>query len=342
LGCWFGVAVRLHPTMIVLAVIAALWSSSTAVLAAAGSMTWITLMTLGLLMASVLAHQLAHFVVARRFGAPVSRIVLSPVGDISDSFEFSIPSRTLFWAVAGPMVNLLICVICFLVLLLLEPTTRWGVLFHPLYPAWEPTSGLTITQVVKIALWINWGLLLINCVPALPFDAGHALRGLLAMIPPANGTSRAADVMFGVGMVSAIVLLIAAALEGRAQSDVLFPTWWGMILLAVVILIDTVREVRRRDAQAATAAVDHHSNDSVSASESHALVHAVGDQATIQSGVDWDVVSERSRGDQQEEDRLLDEVLRRVHACGMASLTDADRALLERVSKRYRQRLHRP
>jgi hypothetical protein len=50
--------------------------------------------------------------------------------------------------------------------------------------------------------------------------------------------------------------------------------------------------------------------------------------------------NERQRALEAEEERRVDEILARLHEHGPESLSPADRALLERVSARYRSRLH--
>lgn len=341
---WRGVSLCIHPTMILLAVIAMLWSGSASVRLAANGMTLITLATLLLLLLSVFMHQLGHFIAARRLGVRLKRIVLSPVGDLSDDLAFSSPLGTCLWAVAGPIANLLVCALCLIGLLGVDPMLDGSRLFNPLQPAWEIQSYLTIGQVLKIAFWLNYVLLLVNCVPAFPFDAAFALRGLFRAARPAMRRSRITNTMFVVGVVASIALFVAAALAGRSESDALVPAWWAMILLAVTALVGTLREARRGELNSGAADDRRRLASVVATQESLAMVRAVECQLVEPSGLDWDVVDENPVSDQQDQqtdEQLLDEVLRRVHANGMACLTSAERALLERVSERYRRRLHR-
>ena len=62
-----------------------------------------------LLYASVLVHELSHSVVARAFGLPVRRILLYPLGGVSEiDKEPQTPSREFFVSAAGPALSLVL------------------------------------------------------------------------------------------------------------------------------------------------------------------------------------------------------------------------------------------
>jgi Zn-dependent protease/predicted transcriptional regulator len=115
-----------------------------------------------LLFVSVLLHELAHSLVARRRGLPVKNITLFIFGGVSNieqepkdaGIEFQV-------AVVGPLTSLLIGAICFLLQLPLRGTNSLlgGILFY-----------LAMTNVL---------LGLFNLIPAFPLDGGRVLRSII-------------------------------------------------------------------------------------------------------------------------------------------------------------------
>ncbi len=125
---------------------------------------------------SVLAHELAHSIVAKARGLPVSRIILFLFGGVSNiEREPTSPATEFLMAIVGPLTSLVLGVI-FLVLggaSLLATGKLTGLpprLFGPL----DPLSALL--------LWlgpINIALAIFNMVPGFPLDGGRVLRSIL-------------------------------------------------------------------------------------------------------------------------------------------------------------------
>ncbi|MFE7398795.1 site-2 protease family protein [Streptomyces sp. NPDC057557] len=114
--------------------------------------------------ASLLAHELAHAVVARRNGVEVDDIVLWLLGGVARlKGEASSPGAELRIAGVGPLVSLLL-----------------GVLFT--LGAWllylASVSGIVVEMVAWLA-GINVLLAVFNAVPAAPLDGGRLLRAFL-------------------------------------------------------------------------------------------------------------------------------------------------------------------
>ncbi|MFC9622821.1 site-2 protease family protein [Streptomyces sp. NPDC056930] len=114
--------------------------------------------------ASLLAHELAHAVVARRNGVEVDDIVLWLLGGVARlKGEASSPGAELRIAGVGPLVSLLL-----------------GALFT--LGAWllylASVSGIVVEMVAWLA-GINVLLAVFNAVPAAPLDGGRLLRAFL-------------------------------------------------------------------------------------------------------------------------------------------------------------------
>lgn len=112
------------------------------------------------LFVSVLLHELGHAVVARGRGYPVRNIILTPIGGVA--FLAKAPRRArdeMAIAIAGPVVSLLLSVLCWLGAL---PLLRAGFL----------DAGATVSLLGNI----NMTLVIFNLIPCFPMDGGRMYR----------------------------------------------------------------------------------------------------------------------------------------------------------------------
>jgi len=165
----FGFAVRLDPSWFIIAVL------STSDLASRffpvqhpglprGVYWWMGVAgTLGLF-ASVVVHELAHSLVARRYGIPMRGITLFLFGGVAEMSAESPHPKAEFWvAIAGPAMSLAIAL------------AGWGL------SAAGSGAGLPVPLlgVVAYLAAINGMLVAFNLIPAFPLDGGRVLRSLL-------------------------------------------------------------------------------------------------------------------------------------------------------------------
>ena len=111
---------------------------------------------------SVLAHELAHSLVAKAAGLKVSAITLFMFGGVSQlTEEPKSPSVEFRLAVAGPGTSLAIGAAC------------WGIFFATRYSA-SPVAGM--------AFWLGYMNVILaafNMIPGFPLDGGRVLRSLI-------------------------------------------------------------------------------------------------------------------------------------------------------------------
>ncbi len=169
LGRPFGIDVRLHPGGLFLLVVmaAALMRPFGDRLAIAGGFAGVLagcLLTAALLAASVLVHELAHAVVARRLGVPVRGVAFHLLGGVV-RFERPIaePVTELRVAAAGPAASLLVAG--------LAVAATFG--FARLDPG---SSAAWIAGLLAVA---NAAMGIVNLLPAYPLDGGRILRAML-------------------------------------------------------------------------------------------------------------------------------------------------------------------
>jgi Zn-dependent protease/CBS domain-containing protein len=160
---------------------------------------------------SVLLHELAHSLVARGFGLPVRRIVLFPLGGVSEiEREAPTPGRQFAVAAAGAALNLVLAGL------------GWGL-------AQVAPHGVTGMLVRELVL-VNLLLAAFNLLPGLPLDGGQVLR---AVIWKVTGRPYAATIAAAwVGRVLAIGLLAIPFFSGSLAGGDIVSTLWVVVIAA--------------------------------------------------------------------------------------------------------------
>jgi Zn-dependent protease/predicted transcriptional regulator len=149
-------------------------------------------MTLALFV-SVLIHELAHAIYARRHGAPVHDITLLMIGGVSRIGETQKARHEAIMALAGPGASLAL-----------------GVAAGLLYTL-APSGWLGVRVALILVAEMNLVLGLFNLIPAFPMDGGRVLRAFLSA---QLGPLRATRVASLVGKVFAAAFVAAGLLGG--------------------------------------------------------------------------------------------------------------------------------
>ncbi|MBR3504031.1 MAG: hypothetical protein IKO07_07280 [Clostridia bacterium] len=146
-----------------------------------------------ILSVSALLHELGHALAARLLRVRVIELELMPVGGAArlDNVWKLRPGQLIGVALAGPVVNLAIALVC-----------------RALPPGpWDWAAAQAARQ--------NAALMLFNLLPALPLDGGRILSGLLARRMPPAAAARV-GVRLGFATAGALLLLAARSLaRGR-------------------------------------------------------------------------------------------------------------------------------
>lgn len=165
----FGFKVRVDPSWLLIAALI-VWSLSSAYFPASlpgySRYDYIALAIAAMLglFASLILHELAHALVARRFGLQIGGITLFIFGGVAELEQEPRNPKSEFWiAVAGPAMSFALSALAF-----------W--LLHAL-----DISGVSksLHEVVAYLGLVNLILALFNLVPAFPLDGGRVLRALL-------------------------------------------------------------------------------------------------------------------------------------------------------------------
>lgn len=169
-----------------------------------------------LLIGSVLLHELAHSIVATRFGLPVRRIVLQLLGGASElEREPETPWREFAVAVVGPLLSLVLGGLA-------------AVAGAAIYPDVGEPSVLSLLVIAFAGANIIVGLF--NLLPGLPLDGGRALRAVVWGI---SGSPRTGTIAAGWGgrVVAALVLFLPYIYAGATghQPDLVNVVWTALI-----------------------------------------------------------------------------------------------------------------
>lgn len=188
LGRIFGVAIGLHYSWIIIALLVTLslhsqfavdhpgWGSGT---------TWATALVTGLLFfVSILLHELSHAAVARLRGIPVRAITLFALGGVAQIEKDAADAKSEFWmGIVGPIASVVIGVAC----LVLAWGLGWNLAANPDSP---PAAMFMWLGYINIALAV------FNMIPGFPLDGGRVLRAIIWWITgDATRSTRIASVV---------------------------------------------------------------------------------------------------------------------------------------------------
>lgn len=338
MGHWWGVHVRLHMFFLLFGA-CTLYISRHVFRDGSSEFVWIALGSLSLLLASLILHELGHYLAAVRLGGGGDEIVIGPLGGLASMRMPHAARSELLVHLAGPAVNLGICMACGTVLFLRD-TAQFTGLLHPLAPG-GLVEGPPWLRAVKLGFWINWVLLLVNLLPAFPFDGGRALRAALSSLRPDVASRHAAFIVANLAKMAAVGLLILAWVLRGDESNAGLPVWFSLVLLAILLWFSAKQEEdRTHEADAEHELFDYDFSQGYTSLERAASHERDRPQGPVARWLERRrrLRLQRQRQIEAEEERRVDEILGRLHACGMHNLSEEDRSLLKRVSARYRQR----
>lgn len=171
---------------------------------------------------SIVLHELAHALVARRFNMPIRGITLFVFGGVAEMEDEPTSAKGEFWmALAGPVMSVVLAVVFYLLVALIPGGV--GVT--------EGKIELSAPAMVLAYLaGLNLLLAVFNIVPAFPLDGGRMLRAALwgwkGDILWATRIAARAGWAFG-------FFLMAAGLAAFVTGSVVGGIWWFILGLFV-------------------------------------------------------------------------------------------------------------
>ncbi len=330
LGRWWGVSVYLHIFFLLSALLALTFTLPEPDLVSAG------LMMVGVLLVSVALHEVGHSLAAIRVGGKVDAVVLGPVGGLISPRVPDEPEIHLFVALAGPIVHLLLAVVAAIALAIAGNTQLLGLLNPLATPQDLIEPGGTALIAAKITLWLNWNLMLLNLLPAYPFDGGPILR---AMLWPALGRRTARVVTARVAMGIAVLLCASSLFTVAGELHAHFPLWIPLFTLGLFLFFSARQDL-------ATAATPEWTDEPAGYQVSSDGLDLLDVMWSTDDEADGVLVEHRQRPSAEQnrraqeavEDARVDDILARLHDSSWAALSPDEIAILQRASQRYRER----
>jgi Zn-dependent protease len=123
----------------------------------------------------VVLHEYGHALTAKQFNVNTRDIIISPIGGVARLERLPVkPKEELLVAIAGPMVNVVIAILCFVGIASFAGMDYFII---------NDRSGQidSIPKFVVAIFFINVVLFFFNLIPAFPMDGGRILRALLSM-----------------------------------------------------------------------------------------------------------------------------------------------------------------
>jgi Zn-dependent protease/CBS domain-containing protein len=213
-----GIEIRVHASLIA---VVALVTLAVATQPGAFPADWPELARYGvggilglLFLVSILIHELAHGLVARRYGMPVRTITLGFLGGVTAIEDAAqCPRDEAAVAGAGPLVSVVVGL----------PLAAIGLVIGPAGSIW----GLVLT----VLGFVNIALGLLNLVPAMPLDGGRLLHAAVWRIT--RDPARAGHVTAVVGRLAGAVavgggLVISLAGDSLTGFVILISGWFVM------------------------------------------------------------------------------------------------------------------
>jgi Zn-dependent protease len=267
---------------------------------------------------STLLHELGHAFAFRRNRLRVQGILLWPLGGQTHGDRARRPDAHLQVALGGVGVNLLLALLAGAALYV-----RDGV--FPGRPGLRPCPDLLLT-VWNLNLWI----VLFNLLPGLPFDGGAVIEGLLW---GRFGRTRARLAVLGSGAVIGLGLVLG----GMAMEDLLLAAAGGYGLWKVA---EMYQELRQTGAEDEAIFGVHEFSEGALSLDAGAPPPEREERRRAKERERAERAEEArvatARADRESARRRLDDLLDRIAAEGITSLTEEERVFLNEESRRLR------
>jgi Zn-dependent protease/CBS domain-containing protein len=169
----------------------------------------------------VVFHEMAHSIVARRHGIKVRKIVLYPIGGVSEIEEIpENPSLEWRMAIAGPLTSIVLGTVLIGINFIVPVNVA---------PATPPYTGSILFDLGYLNLLLG----AFNLIPAFPMDGGRVFRALLAERMKFTDATKYASYI-------GRILGIAFAVFG-----IIFPNYFLLILVGIFIYIGASEEAEQ-------------------------------------------------------------------------------------------------
>jgi Zn-dependent protease len=312
---------------------------------------------MGMLFVAVLLHEFGHCAGARLVDGDAQEVLLWPLGGLAAVDVPHTPRAHFVTTAAGPVVNLLLCLVagCALATVAVRPpfdpwwepypyriverngeehVTRHAELLKPELMRWDNhklndavlASHPWLLQVARF-FWVNWILFLLNVVLiGFPLDGGRLFQCLLW---PRLGFREATRLAIGAGFITTLIVGIYAIVREETLS----------LLLALFIYVTCRQQFILLETGAEESLFGYDFSQgytSLERDQPHSRRRPGFVKRWLQKRAALKL--QREQETREIEERRMDELLEKVQREGLSALTEEERRFLTRVSARYRNR----
>jgi Zn-dependent protease len=232
----FGIPVYISPWWFLVAAVLVVWYSSALPGTVQGSVPryLVAVAFVVLLYLSVLVHELSHSLVAVKFGLPVRRILLYPLGGFSEiEQEPPTPGKEFLVSAAGPAMSLAIAGI--------------GIGVNALLVS-HGIAKVLIDRVILANVLVGF----FNLLPGLPLDGGRVLRAALWKLTGKSGYSTVLAAWAGRIIALALAGVALESSSVRPAGAFGFAGGYGLWLIAIAAFMwisagQAIRSARIRE-----------------------------------------------------------------------------------------------
>lgn len=282
----------------------------------------------GVVVLVLLLHEVGHVIAARATGGTADEVQLAFFGGLAPAQPGPGHLAQFLTAGAGPLVNVLICILTYPGLYAPE-MVRPILTFH--FPVTELHPEALAVELLALTFIASWFLLLINLLPVHPLDGGQMTFAALASLYPPEIVHRGM-VYFSFG--AAVLLMLTGVVV----------QWSGLVLLgAIVLAVNLVQAIQLSQGESTEDSFMGYDFSQGYTSLERSAGEDTDREPRKSTWQQWKSKREEQKEQEARERRLqdemkLDELLAKVHEQGYQSLTAAEKRVLERVSTEYRER----
>ncbi len=309
IGVYFAVRVRVHILLLVYAAY---------ILFTTEDLFWALRMLL-VLFVSVLLHEFGHVMACRRMRGDANDILMWPLGGLAFCAPPHSPWAHFVTVVWGPIVNLILAAVAYLVLFLWQGE-HIPVGLNPFSP-WIRWADSTAVELLALVFIVNYVLLLFNVAMVFyPLDGGRIMQTILwAKL----GYGKGSYITSRVGIAGAVlVLLVGLITENRM-----------LTLIAFFGLFESLQMGMRLKSEAMAGPTFDPVGYGQSSRGADREPGAVGRWLQGRRTRAQQAKAQRTRAFQGEVDRILDKVRDR----GVQSLTRKEKRVLARATDQKRR-----
>lgn len=310
----FGISVRAHSSLIIFLALTLLFGLGP-------RMPWQDkAISATVLFVIVLLHEFGHCFAARWVGGEAHDIVMHPLGGLAMTSPPPRPLAHFITTAGGPLVNVLICLICGAISWHLFGSLPW----NP-FIVRSPDVFSTWFDIGRYSLWIyqvSWMLLIFNLLPIYPLDGGRMVQEILW---PRIGYQKSMLISCNVGMFAAIIAGGYALVTGA-----------GLLLGIAVFGFITCYQMKRAVLYSGMAGEFSDPTDYSAAYETHP--HPRSHRRTRRAVHRAAKRARKLEAQEQAEREKIDLILAKVSAHGMHSLTWWEKRTLHKATERQRKR----